>query len=313
MNAVASRNIKFISHSDQGGRGDGVQVMVQSRLRLYRPRLFQRHHRYRRARSKHPKTVNFLACPPNTRAHHIQTHGDLLLAVNGPSIWTMQVSEKAYFSGIVGRRAQGPGFTTGLRVYDLSKPEAPREIAFMPIDGMGPHRIWYVGGATPISRFICRNSPTTCWPSSTWRSRRSRKWSANTGCRACGPAAARRRPGRRAGATRCITRWSPATSPTAPGATAALPCSMSAIRPAETPLPPQLGSAVRRRHPFAAAAAGPQSAGRGRRGELRQLQPRPALHLDVRCARAVQSGEHRDHADPGRVRLLRQGRQFRSA
>ena len=28
MNAVASRNIKFISHCDQGGRGDGVQVMV---------------------------------------------------------------------------------------------------------------------------------------------------------------------------------------------------------------------------------------------------------------------------------------------
>ena len=30
MNAVASRNIRFISHSDQGGRGDGVQVMVNS-------------------------------------------------------------------------------------------------------------------------------------------------------------------------------------------------------------------------------------------------------------------------------------------
>ena len=28
MNAVAFRNAKFISHSDQGGRGDGVQIMV---------------------------------------------------------------------------------------------------------------------------------------------------------------------------------------------------------------------------------------------------------------------------------------------
>ena len=28
MNPIASRNIKFISHSDLGGRGDGVQVMV---------------------------------------------------------------------------------------------------------------------------------------------------------------------------------------------------------------------------------------------------------------------------------------------
>ena len=28
MNAVASRNVELISHSDQGGRGDGVQIMV---------------------------------------------------------------------------------------------------------------------------------------------------------------------------------------------------------------------------------------------------------------------------------------------
>ena len=29
MNPVASKNIKFVGHSDLGGRGDGVQVMVQ--------------------------------------------------------------------------------------------------------------------------------------------------------------------------------------------------------------------------------------------------------------------------------------------
>jgi len=28
MDAVAPRNVKFISHSDQGGRSDGVQIMV---------------------------------------------------------------------------------------------------------------------------------------------------------------------------------------------------------------------------------------------------------------------------------------------
>ena len=33
-----------------------------------------------------------------------------------------------------------------IEVDDLSRPEAPREIGFMPTDGMGPHRIWYVGG-----------------------------------------------------------------------------------------------------------------------------------------------------------------------
>src|SRR5207237_463486 len=29
---------------------------------------------------------------------------------------------------------------------DISKPEKPREIGFMPTSGLGPHRIWYTGG-----------------------------------------------------------------------------------------------------------------------------------------------------------------------
>ncbi len=147
MNA-ASRNITFISHCDQGGRGDGVQVMVH-RGYAYIGHGFSNGITVIDVRDpKHPKPVNFLACPPNTRAHHLQTHGDLLLAVNGPSVWTMQVNEKAYFTGSSEDALKGKEqtYTTGLRVYDLTRPDAPREIAFMPIGGLGPHRIWYVGG-----------------------------------------------------------------------------------------------------------------------------------------------------------------------
>ena len=146
MNAVASRNIKFISHCDQGGRADGVQVMVHRGF-AYIGHGFSNGITVVDVRDpKRPKVVNFIACPPNTRAHHLQTHGDLLLAVNGPSVWTMQINEKAYFSGSSAEDMKDKEFTTGLRVYDLSKPEAPKEIAFMPTDGLGPHRIWYVGG-----------------------------------------------------------------------------------------------------------------------------------------------------------------------
>lgn len=142
----AQRNIKFVSHCDQGGRGDGVQVMVH-RGHAYIGHGFSDGITVVDVRDpKRPKTVNFLACPPNTRALHLQAHDDLLLAVNAPSMWTMQVSEKAYFSGSTAGLVEGREYTSGLRVYDISRPGTPREIAFMPTEGVGPHRIWYVGG-----------------------------------------------------------------------------------------------------------------------------------------------------------------------
>jgi hypothetical protein len=64
MKAVASRNVKFISHSDQGGRGDGVQIMVHRGYAYIG-------HGYSNGISiidvhdpKSPRPVNFLPCPP---------------------------------------------------------------------------------------------------------------------------------------------------------------------------------------------------------------------------------------------------------
>src|SRR5262249_18438650 len=37
-------------------------------------------------------------------------------------------------------------WTAGLAVYDISQPATPRRIGFMPVNGGGIHRIWYVGG-----------------------------------------------------------------------------------------------------------------------------------------------------------------------
>ena len=150
MNAVASRNIKFVSHTDMGGRGDGVQVMVH-RGYAYVGHGFSNGITTLDVRdAKNPKVVDFIACPPGTRALHLQTHDDLLLAVNAPSVWNMQQfqTDNAYFGGSWAEKMKSTGneFTPGIRVYDISKPEKPAEIGFMPVEGVGPHRIWYVGG-----------------------------------------------------------------------------------------------------------------------------------------------------------------------
>ena len=75
---------------------------------------------------------------PDTRAIHLQIHDDLLLAVNGPSMWTMQVDAQAYYSGSPAGLLKGRQYTAGVRVYDIAHPEAPREIAFMATEGVGP-------------------------------------------------------------------------------------------------------------------------------------------------------------------------------
>jgi hypothetical protein len=41
---------------------------------------------------------------------------------------------------------QDKGWSAGLRMFDISTPEQPREIGFLSLSGIGIHRIWYVGG-----------------------------------------------------------------------------------------------------------------------------------------------------------------------
>src|SRR5262245_62546113 len=90
MQPAAARNIKFVAHSDLGGRGDGVQIMVH-RGYAYVGHGFSNGITTVDVRDpKNPKVVDFIACPPGTRAFHLQTHEDLLFAVNARSVWRMQ-------------------------------------------------------------------------------------------------------------------------------------------------------------------------------------------------------------------------------
>ncbi|WP_244314802.1 LVIVD repeat-containing protein [Paraburkholderia unamae] len=102
-----------------------------------------------------PKAVAYMPAPPNTWNIHLQTHDDLLLVINAKDMFAASQfqDEREYYQGALGRKVgteQASGTTrnwrAGLAVYDISKGDSPREIGFMPIEGGGVHRLWYVGG-----------------------------------------------------------------------------------------------------------------------------------------------------------------------
>jgi hypothetical protein len=147
---AAAKNIRFLSRSDQGGRPDGTQVMVHKGT-AYIGHMFSDGITSIDVRDpRAPKPLAFVANPPNTRSHHIQVHGDILLAANGANVWALAKysEQKDYFTSSLTQSFKGAAqsFAAGLRVYDISNPAELREIAFLKIPGLGVHRIWWVGG-----------------------------------------------------------------------------------------------------------------------------------------------------------------------
>jgi hypothetical protein len=147
---AAAKNIHFLSRSDQGGRPDGTQVMVRKGT-AYIGHMFSDGITSIDVRDpRAPKPLAFVANPPNTRSHHIQVHGDILLAANGANVWALAKynEQKDYFTSSLTQSFQGTAqsFASGLRVYDISNPAELREIAFLEIPGLGVHRVWWVGG-----------------------------------------------------------------------------------------------------------------------------------------------------------------------
>ena len=150
-----ARNMRLVGHCDQGGRPDGVQIMVH-RGYAYIGHMFSQGFSVIDVRDpKNPRAVNYLAAPPGTWNIHLQAHDDLLLVVNAKDMFAAAefADERAYYRGQLGSvvgtaqaTAARRDWTAGLAVYDISQPATPRRIGFMPVDGGGIHRIWYVGG-----------------------------------------------------------------------------------------------------------------------------------------------------------------------
>lgn len=146
-----SRNMRLIGHSDQGGRTDGMQVMVH-RGYAYVGHFISKGVSIIDVRDpRNPQPAGFIAAPPGTWCLHLQTHDNLLLVVNARDLFAelVSVDEKTYYTQSVSSSvASGSArhWSAGLRIYDLTLPTQPREIGFLPLEGVGIHRIWYVGG-----------------------------------------------------------------------------------------------------------------------------------------------------------------------
>src|ERR1700733_6608767 len=130
----AARGINWLGHSDIAGRSDGVQIMVNkgfafighpftgggaSVIDVQDPRA--------------PRPVNFIAVHPRSWALHFQTFDDLLLLAE----------EFNFIAHKPVRQWHDPDHSGGLRVYDIANPAEPRQIGFMPVEGLGLHRVWW--------------------------------------------------------------------------------------------------------------------------------------------------------------------------
>ena len=151
-----ARNLKLIGHSDQGGRPDGVQLMVNKGYAIT-GHMFSKGFSIIDVRDpRKPKPVKYIPAPPNTWNIHLQTHEDILLVINAKDMFAAVEfqDESQYYKGALGKKvgtadAESPrerDWTAGLSVYDISNPEEPRQISFMPVEGGGVHRLWYTGG-----------------------------------------------------------------------------------------------------------------------------------------------------------------------
>jgi hypothetical protein len=150
-----ARNMRIVGHSDQGGRPDGVQIMVH-RGYAYVGHMFSKGFSVVDVRdARRPRPAAYIAAPENTWTIHLQTHDELLLVINAKDMFAAAEfgDEKAYYKAQLGDavgtssgRGADRNWSAGLAVYDISRPAAPRQIGFMPVEGGGIHRIWYTGG-----------------------------------------------------------------------------------------------------------------------------------------------------------------------
>lgn len=128
-NAAEAWNVRLIGHSDLGGYGDGMQLMLKDGY-LYVGHLKSMGTSILDVSDPaSPRVVKQLKNPPGTHTHKVQIGGDVLL-----------INVEQHGSGVPER--------VGFQIMDISNPVEPHELGFFATSGRGVHRMWYTGGDT---------------------------------------------------------------------------------------------------------------------------------------------------------------------
>jgi len=129
---LEAHGLELVGHSDLDGKGDGMQIMRSGDV-LYVGHMGD----FGVGTSvvdvsdlERPRVLRQIPVPKGTHSHKVQLADGLLLANHEQYPYRVGVPESA-----------------GLVVYDVRRdPRDPRRIGFLPIEGLGVHRIWWDGG-----------------------------------------------------------------------------------------------------------------------------------------------------------------------
>jgi hypothetical protein len=123
-----SWNMRLLGHSDLADHGDGSRIDKKGDF------LYVAHMKTMGVTILNvedpgrPRVLNQIAKAPGVHNHKVQIAGDLMITNHERAPW-----EKG-------------DYRPGVQVYDLSRPEAPKEVSFFPTCEKGVHRFWFADG-----------------------------------------------------------------------------------------------------------------------------------------------------------------------
>src|SRR5919201_1298831 len=123
-------NMRLVGHTDLNGHGDCMHVNLKDGF------AFVAHMGESRIGTsvvhvsdpRQPRVVTQIETPSGTHSHKVQVVDDVLL-VN--------------YERNANLEPEATTWTGGLKVFDVAKPHEPREIAFVPMEGKGVHRMTF--------------------------------------------------------------------------------------------------------------------------------------------------------------------------